>query len=770
MPDIIHLDWETYSSQPLGKTGKVPGVGAFRYANDSSCEILMAGMALNDSEPIVWVNPRMGVTRSDKDQSVGNKLFKQMSDPKTLIYAHNAPFEVAVTIARFLKDTGWKPPHHSQFRCTMAMARKAALPPKLETLAKVLGLPEQKDTKGKALIRKFCCPQKERVLKPTTNPKLIAKRAANPFRPRIKPESAEEIAEFKQFIEYCAQDVKVEQMVHSKLKYFELTGDDLATFLFDMDMNVRGLPVNLTALKHASKIIEDCDEEIGAEFYELTGINHTQNAKFLAWLQIRGWAGTNLQADTLDEELEGMDFDPTTEVGQALTMKKQLGYAAVKKVMTMLRMAGPRDNRVRGTLVYHGAGPGRWTGSGVQPQNFKRPSQKLVENMPFEEQGYKDADSALTALTGSAYRAIEAGATKDELELCYGPALEVVSSCIRHFIHDKNQCRACGGVGCHHCVGLGFVESKMLSSDFAAVEARIVCGLAGEEGALQEYREGVDRYKRMASVIFKVPVDKVNKYPQRFVGKQAILGCGYQMSGAKFRITVENYGYMELEEGMENVAVKAFRETHPNIVKLWASCEKGARDAIKNQGQTFKAGPMLSFKVIRTAGIKFLAMKLPSGRQIVYPSPRLEPCLRYINKGKQVQQINPTQEQIDKAVNRVGKSERYGDSGYTLKDVVTFYGQEGNKAQWTRIQTYGGKLVENATQGTAADYMAHGAINAEKHGYKMATLIHDEALSYYAPEKGQTIEELSRLLTEPPVWGGGIPIEAEGEVVSYYTK
>ena len=66
--------------------------------------------------------------------------------------------------------------------------------------------------------------------------------------------------------------------------------------------------------------------------------------------------------------------------------------------------------------------------------------------------------------------------------------------------------------------------------------------------------------------------------------------------------------------------------------------------------------------------------------------------------------------------------------------------------------------------------MAHGALNASKHGYNIVALIHDEALSEYAPEKGQTPEEFVRLLTELPTWAAGMPLAAEGDVVNFYKK
>ncbi len=64
--------------------------------------------------------------------------------------------------------------------------------------------------------------------------------------------------------------------------------------------------------------------------------------------------------------------------------------------------------------------------------------------------------------------------------------------------------------------------------------------------------------------------------------------------------------------------------------------------------------------------------------------------------------------------------------------------------------------------------MACGAHNAEREGYEIATLIHDQALSYKRP--GQTAERFVELLTDLPPWAAGLPIAAEGSEVPFYRK
>lgn len=266
---------------------------------------------------------------------------------------------------------------------------------------------------------------------------------------------------------------------------------------------------------------------------------------------------------------------------------------------------------------------------------------------------------------------------------------------------------------------------SFLDADYAAIEARITCWLAGQADALQEYRDGVDRYVGMASIIYRVPPERVNKHPQRFVGKSAILGCGFGMGPPKFRESAKKQGGYDMPTGLEFTAVKGWRDKHKKVVNFWYDMERGAKNAILHKGKIFKVGAFIQFLVKDVEGMPFLLMRLPSGRKLAYPKPRL------------------------------------------CNDRIAFFGNVKGVV-WGDISTWGGSLVENAVQGVAADIMACGAHNAENDGYAIATLIHDQCLSYHA--EGQTPERLIELLTRLPSWADGLPIAAEGGVVPFYKK
>ncbi len=193
-----------------------------------------------------------------------------------------------------------------------------------------------------------------------------------------------------------------------------------------------------------------------------------------------------------------------------------------------------------------------------------------------------------------------------------------------------------------------------LDADYSAIEARITCWLAGQEDALEEYRQGVDRYSDMAAMIYRIPVPQVNKHPQRFVGKSAILGCGFGMGASKFRDTCEKYKVI-LPVGLEQASVDAFRAKHKRVVSYWYDMERAAKNAILHPGSVYACREKIKFMVRDVEGMPFLLMRLPSGRKLAYPRPRL------------------------------------------CGDRIAFFGNTIG-TNWGDVSTWGGKLVENAVQ------------------------------------------------------------------------
>jgi DNA polymerase len=714
-----HLDYESRSLADL------PKVGAFRYANDPSTMILCAAIAEGDNEPLIW---RCDQTPSKEVVSMLRSVSQNPND--TLIYAHNAQFEFAISEALWEKTFHLPKPQLHQWRCTAAMGRRAALPSSLKRLAEALKLIQQKDDKGADLIRKFSIPQKK----------------TGKF---IEPE--DEPGAFQAFVDYCIQDVRVEKEIHKKLHSFELTGFPLQTFLLDLKINARGFPVNLDALRKADKLVQKESEKLTEEFRALTGINPTQGEKFKEWLAERGSPLANLKAETLEEILEDVEFDENSEVGRALTLKKRIGFASLKKIKTMLACAGPHDNRVRGTLTYHGAGTGRWSASLVQPQNFKRPA------------------TYMESLSGLAYDNIIGGCDSAWLAENYGPPLEVVASCIRHFIQD---------------------DKPMLSMDYSSIEARLLAWQAGEQWKLDIFNSHGKIYEASACQMFGMQMSEFDEYkkehgknhPMRQKSKAGELGCGYMGSeGALIKMGALKQGLKE--EDLPEI-IRQWREANPAIAKMWRDIDLASKSAIKNPSKVFNFGRGCSFFTAKTAGMNYLFLKLPSGRKIAYPQPELVPVLYWqeekiqkieqeqpdgtkkivtkILKGAHKKIFNPTPKQIDTVRSKCPKAK--------LGEAITIFSKIKDSQQWGRVSVYAGSFCNNQIQGIAGDFMALGALNAEAAGYQVYLLIHDEILGAYEPEKGQSPEGLEALMTKLPEWAEGMPLAAEGGIVKFYQK
>lgn len=779
--DIYHLDFETYSPQPLGNK---KSVGAFRYASDPETEILIMAIAKNDGPVQTWDVLNGGVE--------AHNMLRDAIQSDSIIYAHNAQFEHAICtyVLEDLFKGVTSPPKIEQWRCTAAMCRLAAIPSSLEEAGEFLGLEVLKDKDGERLIDIFSKPRKATKHDPRT---------------RIMP--ADEPEEFQRFIDYCARDVLVEQKIYNRIKYdFPLEGWSLQSFQADLRMNSRGIPVNRPALERANELIGEFLARMVPLFREQTsvvgdtqvlpvtkqrkepkevpldeGFNPTQREMMMVWLSNRGFTGEDLTAKTQEEWIS----DPrglTEEAKTALHTYSLIASAAVKKVPAMLAMACG-DNYIRGALMVFGAErTHRWTGKGMQPQNFARPKVKFTE---------------------LAYDMICRGCSLDEIEDVCGDFFDVLVSVIRHFIQPH--------------------QGYCLQADYSAIEARVAPWLVGEQATLDLFEAGEPLYEIMASIIFNVEVKDVTE-AQRFVGKQAVLGCSYNMGRPKFRGTCEGYGFtpppemvedykkrhsgvvavefskfkaakerelarkganlstelseraimewMLYEKGWgpkwdkrqkekkgainltpENIltppteddwthlayddladrAVTAWRSNNPIIVASWRLLDQAAKTAIAKPRKIVKVGK-LAFCYKKVAGFPALLLKLPSGHKLVYPK-------AYVKKDPK---------------------KGWGDSIY-------FWGVIPNSGgKWGWCSTYGGKLLENATQATAGDVMRYGMKCAEDAGYKAFMLVHDEILTLMEPN--QSHKELCKLLCQHDTWMGGLPLSAEGGQLEFYKK
>ena len=261
---------------------------------------------------------------------------------------------------------------------------------------------------------------------------------------------------------------------------------------------------------------------------------------------------------------------------------------------------------------------------------------------------------------------------------------------------------------------------------------------AGEKEALEVFRKGEDIYKLMASEIFKKPVSQITE-EQRFIGKQVILGLGFQMGAEKFKKNMYEQFNVKITLEFAKEAVSIYRKKYSKVKKLWKETNDAAMDAVLFPGKRFYCASDKIYYIFSRAD-NFLYCVLPSGRKIGYYSPR-------------VKEVPPP---------------KSWNSDKLLKQLQ-FMGKypQGNK--WGRQTTYGGSLVENFDQGSMRDVMANGMLNAEAEGYEQLFTVHDESIALVDKDFG-SVKHYEKVLAIIPSWAKGLPVVAEGWEGKRYRK
>lgn len=552
---IAHIDIETFSDVNLGKCG------VYRYAESDCFQILLIAYAFDDG-PVRIADLASG-------EPFPQELLDAFFDSGTTCMAHNAQFErvcfssylkrqypgTYLQEGEFLNPDGWY--------CTMVQAAELGLPFSLDGVATVLKTGEQKDKRGKDLIRYFCVP-----CRPTK---------ANGGRTRNLPEhDPQKWAEFKA---YCVQDVATERDIHRRMQHFPLSEAELAFYHMDQRINNRGWKIDLPFARQAIACDMLYSEQMTARAYELTGLENPNSVSQLkGWLEARGIRLDSLSKKAVAQAVKELDSGGCdAEVLEMLKLRQKLAKSSVKKYEACER-AVCKDGRARGLFLFYGANhTGRFTSRLIQVQNLP---QNHLEPLEIARNLVK---------TG------QFGA----LEYFFGNTPQVLSELIRTAFVPKEGCR-------------------FIVADFSAIEARGLSWLAGEEWRMEVFRTHGKIYEATAANMFHIPMESINKTsPERQKGKQAELGCGYGGSvGALISMGALENGLKESE--LQDI-IDAWRQANPKIVQLWYDIDRAAHKAIRT-GQPQTVGKIC---IAYQGGM--MLIRLPSGRRLVYIRPRLEP-------------------------------------------------------------------------------------------------------------------------------------------------
>lgn len=268
--------------------------------------------------------------------------------------------------------------------------------------------------------------------------------------------------------------------------------------------------------------------------------------------------------------------------------------------------------------------------------------------------------------------------------------------------------------------------NRFIVADFSAIEARVISYLAGEKWRLDVFKGHGKIYEASASQMFKVPIEEITKTsPLRQKGKVAELALGYQ--GGTNALIAMGAIDMGLKEEELPELVEVWRNANKKIVRCWYDIENAAQKAVKDKVLT-NVG---SIKFHVENGILFIA--LPSGRNLSYIRPRIE---------------------MDSRFNR---------------ECLTYEGMDQTSKQWSRQNTYGGKLVENIVQATARDCLGEAMLRVDKSGYKIVMHVHDEII-IEEPEGFGSLKEVCSIMGEPIPWAPGLTLRADGFESKFYKK
>lgn len=722
LPDF---DFETYSEAGyrwdphLRKWKSLPGiaqqnrglsvVGTRNYVQHPSFEILSLSWDLKDGTGKHWWRPEPGVsvryTGHSDDCALG--LGSPACDCSTgyhpyplleyvaadgLIEAWGSSFEWQVWNFYCVPVLGWPPLRQEQMRDGMAKARASAYPGALGPVGEVLKLTERKDPEGERLIRKLTVPRN-----PTKgNPEL-----------RWTPFTAKE--DFQRFYAYNVQDIVTEAEAGARIP--DLTQRELAVWLADFRINMRGMQIDRESVDDCISIIEQVEAKYNAELRALTHgavQSYTEVEKILEWARHQGVYLFSLDEASITQALERKDYPPA--VLRVLRIRQMLAFGSVKKYYA-LRAQTTAESRLYDQYVYYGAHTGLWNGRAVQPAN-------LYKGI------FKHPDEVERALSIIRTRCLEL----IEYEYPDHDALEIVASCLRSMIVAKPG-------------------HRLISADFTSIQAVATSCIAGEQWRIDVFRGHGKMYEMMASLLTGKPLEYYLNYKKEHgkhhedrqtYGKIPVLSAdfGAWVTGWK-RFGAEKLGD---DETIKRLILKT-RDRIPNIVKLWGGqtinkfdrapdgsfapeqqCLHGLEGAAISA--VLEPGKAFGYRgIVYQMHEDILYCRPPSGGFIRYHAPRLQRSTR--------QWAAPWEMELSY-------------EGWNTN-------QQKGPIGWIRMDLYGGVQTQNSISHMCREIQADTILRLEDHGYPVVMHTHDENV-VEVPDSFGSVADYMRLVRILPPW------------------
>jgi len=745
MTESGYLDWETRSVLPL------EDVGLDVYLSHPSTEIILGQYARGDRAVKIW-QPHI-------EPKIPAELEDMLLDPFCPVLSWGASFERQST----LKLLGIDKPT-TEWVCVMAAARYVGLPGKLHDAGEVLQLGDKaklrtgggKTGKGAGFIKKFCEPTDlggRETLFGLSEPIFN--------QPWTHPD------DWKTFCDYGISDIVSLRAAAKKLQKFWMPEEEWATWRLDQKINEIGWPTDQLLIEGARAIVLREREPLVQRIKEISGIdNPNSRDQVLDWLSEQGYRFDSLNKDFVTRALAG-ECDLTSEAIEVLELRGQTAKSSMSKYTALADMASA-DGRLRHQYTYCGAHTHRWAAHGANMGNLPKPTKDVEKRL----------DLAVDFVRKMDY---------DGIVREFGKPLEVASSVLR------SAFRAPAGY-------------KFVVADLNAIENRGLGYLARCEAVLDVFErtfayEGEDHpeigehgiyngdtfawdpYLDFATVMYGGTYAELwyewkilRDATKRTICKAPVLGGGYQLGPGEERINMETglpyytglMGYarkMGIEITQEDAikSIQVLRTAWKEVKWLWKDMENAAAWAIRHPGSDIGVGvpqtqkdteyfesigrkiydPLISF---HCHGETVLEMKLPSERSMFYWSPRVAKETKYWKKPD-------------------GSTKTYES------DSLYYKSRDQKTKQWVETDTFGGHLVENATQSVCRDVLVNGMKLADSMGFEVVGHCYDEIVTLVPEDSNLGLKELCECMTVSPSWSGSdFPIGAEGFESEIYRK
>ncbi len=714
MIKTISLDLETYSSVDIAKCG------VYRYAESPDFEILLLSYSVDEGD-IHTVDLARG-------EKIPEDILEALVSESVQHWAFNSSFEricLSVWLRRnrpaLFKGYGKEDESTqlylspSSWYCDLVLSAYSGLPLSLKGVGAVLKLDEQKDERGKALIKFFCAP---------CSPTLSNEG-------RTRNYYYNDILKWEEFKEYNKQDVKAEAAIHSRLiKY------NLPEFLWDEyhvseTINDRGIKVDMDLVRGAIAIDKETREDLMQKLSSLTLLDNPNSvSQMKEWLKDNGVNMETLGKKTVESAIKDESLAPS--VKEILKLRLQLAKSSIRKY-DAIESCVCHDGRVHGMFMFYGANrSGRYSSRIIQIQNLVKNQIEDLENAreivklkdsSILESFFDDVPDTLSQLIRTAfvpregykfivadYSAIEARviaymaqeqwridafARGDDI-YCAAASEMFGVPVVKHGINGELRQR--GKIGELACIAEGqlvLTDRGLVPIEEVTLDDKVWDGeeWINHDGVIYKGEREVITYEGLtATSDHLVWVEGINA-PLFFedaanhslnlvqVGERIPYYTGWKKEGIRkvydihnagphHRFTVSghlvhNCGYgggvgalkamgaldMGLKEEDLKPLVDSWREASPNIVKFWWNVDEAVKRAIKDRTETETNGLLFEYR----SGMLFIT--LPSGRHLSYVKPKIE-------------------------------TNQWGGESVTYEGV-------GTTKKWERIESYGPKFVEN---------------------------------------------------------------------------